>query len=240
MTRQADPFNSTKSFNSYNPFQHVTVDALIANWDNLAAAIKKGAKQYSDARNYTADEATTGLAAFAGLVHGDEGRRRAKALQELQIPSTDHLKLFALLYAVFAPNVKFYESRSSWLAMCIAEELIKGNFQRTTVYGLGNEQIPEGNTLTSDIFSKNVLEVTTSDPAALNVLATDSFSNTTYIKPAGVRSFLIHARKNLSDAERNTFDSQVAFFKKELVKKPNPASFESAEMRTFETPLRSH
>ena len=233
MSRQTDPFNS------YHPFQHVTVDALIANWDNLAAAIKKGAKQYTDARTYnTAGEAKTGLAAFSGFVHGDEGRRRAKALQELQIPSTDHLKLFALLYAVFAPNVKFYESRSSWLAMCIAQELIKGNFQKINVYGMSSDRLPVTNTLESDVISKNVLALSTLDSAALDVFATDTASATTYVKDRAVRSLLIHARENLKNAERSTFDSQVAFFKKDLIKKPTVASFDTAEMRTFEAPSK--
>ena len=211
-----DPFNPSKNFNPSDPLQHLSTSALITDWLALKTAIENGAIAYLDKRN---------TKEISGLSHGNDGRHRAENLRDLNRvnanDNADKTKLFAMLYAVFAPNPGWFESRSSALAMCIANQLIQGDFSHFST-SIDPDEKPEiKNTLESNVFSKNALTASTSDyTASLSVFATETVTNIQYNKTGAVRSFLQHARDNMPESEIKSFDAQVALFKRELIKKP--------------------
>lgn len=211
---------------SSNPdLQQLNMESLVTDWAGLENAIKEGAKHYLSARaSQETAAAKKGNSASSGIYHGDEGFRRADNLQTYPTSTLNHLRLFALLFAVFSPTVNFldrFESRSSWLAMCIANELIQGRYHRSTPILSGNSD----NTITIDklatkILNPTALAISKTDPSSLEIISGDA-TEVTYNKSKAIKSFLLNARDNMTIAERSVFDSQVALFKKQLVAKPD-------------------
>jgi hypothetical protein len=211
---------------SSNPdLQQLNMESLVTDWEKLETAIKEGAKHYLSARaSEETAAAKKGKSAASGVYHGGEGFRRADNLQTYPTNGLNHLRLFALLFAVFSPIVNYqdrFESRSSWLVMCIANELIQGRYYRSTAILSGNSD----NTITIDKLSTQILNPTAlaiskTDPSALDIISGDA-TEVTYNKSKAIKSFLLNARDNMTRADRSVFDSQVALFKKQLVAKPN-------------------
>lgn len=206
--------------------KQLDMESLVTDWAGLENAIKAGAKHYLSARaSLETAEAKKGKSAASGLLHGGQGVRRAENLQSYPTDTfnQNHMRLFALLFSVFSPTVNFFDrfqSRSSWLAMCIANEIIQGHYYKT-VSIVANKTPCVDNTLTSSILNAEALALSTTDPRTLDTVSGDVTTETTYDKPKAIRNFLRTARDNMRPAERSVFDSQVALFKRQLVEKPD-------------------
>jgi hypothetical protein len=206
--------------------------SLIKDYATVREALITAATQYQSTDNTHK----------TGLIHGEAGENRAENLKNWATAcSTQNeegqLRLFALLYAVMAPNYSWLpESRSNYLALCVANALIQGDYINTCLF------IPQAAEATEN--KKSLITPALCDDAVARSKMSACVRTTyghlgyteTYDKRAGLRSMLFQARADMDPTAQKTLDQTVNDYKKTLTGRNDP-TIEMANWSSLPPPV---
>ena len=190
------------------------IETMIASPEALKTGLIEGAKIYIETPK---DQYKPGIS------HGEVGLNRAENLQSLRnIKENDLEKLFAILYAVMCPHglSNFFESRSTYLAQCVAISLIQGSYEHYTG-SFSTDLNPNKNNLKSTALQTALINASKNALDSLDSCHSQLGSSTVYAKEKALRWMLEKTREKMSKEEKKVFDSHVSIFKKALVQKPS-------------------
>ena len=190
------------------------IDTMIASPEALKKALIEGATAYIE---------TPKDQYKPGICHGEVGLNRAENLESLKnVRENKPEKLFAILYALMCPHglSNFLESRSTYLAQCVARSLIQGSYEHYTG-SFSTSSNPDKNNLTSTALHPALIDASKTAPDALDSCHSQLGSSTVYAKEKALRWMLEQTREKMSQEEKKVFDSHVSIFKKALVQKPS-------------------
>lgn len=196
---------------------------IIRNWGAVKESLRKGAEGYLNPSKET-EEGKVAKSAAAGLVHSKAGKNRASnILIELSAPELSEIKLLALLLAIYSPQQSFWDGfingPSSWLASCVAHQLVSGD------YCYGTMWVSE-NSLNSEAFSEQALG--RSIRHGVTTVTADGMGYASYDKTRAVR-FLVNAVHDALDKDtQRSLDKDVKKLSSDLLREPRR---EEQEMR---------
>ncbi|EKD92414.1 MAG: hypothetical protein ACD_29C00023G0010 [uncultured bacterium] len=197
------------------------LESRVINWAEFRNAMIRGSENYlavQDPSSVRTGTVVEGEKAKSGFFHSTSGIKRAENLKQYAeiIDTNNHHALFALLFATLNPNASFFESRSTWLAMCTAQQLITGEYKRDVTAGAGVEVIVTDN-LGSSVFASSVIEYSKENFSNTETQSICEFGATyVFNHLSAVREIVMVTRSNMSTAEMKMFDNQVGLFKRAL------------------------